>query len=118
MNDISRSLGPDEWSHNPEFIQKLDGVYCKALHLHIHTDGDYSTSGTSAWKSYCLELAVIFSEYFPNWQSARYFRDLSESYCGYFNPVITASYIEDLVMLWTEVHPALLEANHSVHLTA
>ncbi|KAH9992219.1 hypothetical protein BJV74DRAFT_834975 [Russula compacta] len=109
MNDISRSLGLDEWSHNLEFIQKLDGAYRKMLHPHIHTDGDYGTGGSSAWKSYCLELAVIFSESFPNWQSARYFRDLSESYCGYFNPVITASYIEDLVMLWTEVHPALLE---------
>ncbi|KAI0245794.1 hypothetical protein BJV78DRAFT_248827 [Lactifluus subvellereus] len=76
----------------------------------IHTDGTCNSGASTAWKSYCLELAVIFTEWFPTWASAcRYFRDLSECYEGYLNPVITTSYIEDLNVMWTQVHPALLE---------
>jgi len=112
MSDISQSLGSDVWSQDPVFIRILDEVYLKELHAHIQTDGDNNTGACSAWKSYCLELSVIFSEHFPKWQSARYFRDLSESFTDCFNPLITSSYIEDLNTLWANVHPALLEVNH------
>jgi hypothetical protein len=111
MNAISQSLGSDVWSCDPVLFRKLDKAYRKELRPHIRTDGDHNIAASAAWKSYCLELAVIFSEHFPKWGSARYFRDLSESYGGCFNPVITASFIADLTTLWTEVHPALLEAN-------
>ena|SRR5712691_7264835 len=111
MSDISQSLGSDVWSQDPVFIRILDEAYRKELHAHIQTDGNYNTGACSAWKSYCLELSVIFSEHFPKWQSARYFRDLSESHAGCFNPLITSSYIEDLNILWENVHPALLEVN-------
>jgi len=111
MSDISQSLGSDVWSQDPVFIRILDEAYRKELHAHIQTDGNYNTGACSAWKSYCLELSVIFSEHFPKWHFARYFRDLSESYAGCFNPLITSSYIEDLNMLWANVHPALLEVN-------
>jgi len=111
MSDISQSLGSDVWSQDPVFIRILDEVYRKELHAHIQTDGDYNTGACSAWKSYCFELSVIFSEHFPKWQSARYFRDLSESYTDCFNPLITSSYIQDLNTLWANVHPALLEVN-------
>jgi hypothetical protein len=111
MSDISQSLGSNVWTRDPVLIRKLDDTYRKELHPHIETDGDYNTGASVAWKSYCLEVAVIFSERFPKWQSARYFRDLSNSYKGCFNPMITTSYIEDLTVLWTKVHPALLEAN-------
>ena len=111
MSDISQSLGSDVWSRDPVLSQKLDKAYLKELHPHIQTDGDYDSVSSAAWKSYCLELAVIFSEHFPEWRSVRFFRDLSESYRGCYNPVITTSYIEDLTILWTKVHPALLEVN-------
>jgi len=109
MNDISQSFGSDLWSQDPVFIRILDEAYLKELHAHIQTDGDYNTGACTAWKSYCFELSVIFSEHFPKWQSARYFRDLSESYTDCLNPLITSSYIEDLNTLWANVHPALLE---------
>ncbi|KAF8486442.1 hypothetical protein DFH94DRAFT_713329 [Russula ochroleuca] len=108
MSGISRSLGSDEWSHDAGFLRKLDEVYRKELRPHIHTDGNYNASSSVSWKSYCFELSQIFSERFSSCQS-KYFRDLSESYTGCFNPVITTSYIDDLVTLWTPVHPALLE---------
>ena len=111
MSDISQSLGSDVWSQDPVFIRILDKAYRKELHAHIQTDGNHNAGACSAWKSYCLELSVIFSERFPKWQSARYFRDLSESYAGCFNPLITSSYIEDLNTLWENLHPALLEAS-------
>jgi len=111
MGDISQSLGSNVWTRDPVLIRKLDDTYRKELHPHIQTDGDYNTGASAAWKSYCLELAVVFSEQFPKWQSVRYFRDLSNNYKGCFNPMITTSYIEDLTVLWTKVHPALLEAN-------
>ena len=111
MNDISHSFGSDLWSQDPVFIQTLDEVYLRELHAHIQTDGDYDAHACSAWKSYCFELSVIFSEQFPQWQSARYFRGLSESYTDCFNPLITSSYIQDLNTLWANVHPALLEVN-------
>jgi len=113
MDGISRSLGSDEWSHDPDFLRKLDDAYRKDLHLYIQTDGSHNTNASAAWKSYCFELANIFSERFPIWRSLRYFRELSESYTRCFNPVITASYIEDLVKQWTAVRLALLEVNES-----
>jgi hypothetical protein len=109
MDGISRSLGLDEWSHDPEFLRKLDGAYRKDLRLYIQAEG--STNASAAWKSYCFELAQIFSERFSSWRSVGYFRELSEGDTGCFNPVITASYIEDLVKQWTAVRLALLEAN-------
>ena len=111
MNGIARSLGSNEWSHDMGFLQKLDEAYRKELRPHIHTDGNYNAGASVAWKSYCFELIQIFSERFSSWPSVGHFRDLSESYTGCFNPVITTSYIDDLVMLWTPVHPALLEAS-------
>jgi hypothetical protein len=113
MDGISRSLGSDEWSRDLEFLRKLDEAYRKDLRPHIHTDGNYNADASGAWKSYCLELAQIFSERFSSWRSVGHLRDLSESYTGCFNPVITTSYIDDLVTLWTPVHPALLEANQN-----
>jgi hypothetical protein len=110
MDGISRSLGLDEWSHDPEFLRKLDDAYRKDLRLYIQTDGSHN--GT-AWKSYCFELAQIFSEKFSSWRSVGHFRELSESYTGCINPVITTSYIEDLVKQWTAVRLALLEANEN-----
>jgi hypothetical protein len=111
MGDISQSLGLNEWSRDPVLCRELDEAYLKELRPHIQTDGDHDGVSSAAWKSYCLELAVIFSEHFPEWRSVRFFRDLSENYRGCFNPVITTSYIEDLTTLWAKVHPALLEAN-------
>jgi hypothetical protein len=111
MDGISRSLGSDEWSRDQEFFRKLDEAYRKDLRPHIRTDGKYNADASSAWKSYCLELAQIFSERFSSSRSVGYFVDLSESYTGCFNPVITTSYIDDLVTLWTPVHPVLLEVN-------
>jgi hypothetical protein len=113
MDGISRSLGLDEWSHDPVFLRKLDDAYRKDLRLYIQTDGSYNASASAAWKSYCFELAQIFSEQFSSRRSVGYFRELSESYTGCFNPVITASYIEDLVKQWTAVRPALIEANEN-----
>jgi hypothetical protein len=89
-------------------FRKLDEVYRKELRPHIHTDGNYNAGARVAWKTYCFELVQIISERFSNCHSG-YFRDLSESYSGCFIPVITTSYIDDLVTLWTPVHPALLE---------
>jgi len=109
MDDISRSLGLDEWSHDSEIFRKLDDAYRKDLRPYIQTDGSHNTGASAAWKSYCFELAQIFSEQFSSWRSVGYFRELSESYTGCFNPVITASYIEDLVKQWTAVRLALLE---------
>jgi hypothetical protein len=108
MEGISRSLGFDEWSRDPDFLRKLDDAYRKDLRLYIQIDGSHNTSVNAAWKSYCFELAQAFSERFSSWKSVGFFRELSES-C--FKPVITASYIEDLVEQWTTVRHALLEAN-------
>lgn len=113
MDSISRDLGSDEWSHDPEFIRKLDDAYRKDLRQYIQTDGSHNASASAAWKSYCFELAEIFSERFSSWRSVGYFRVLSESYTGCFNPVITTSYIEDLVNQWTAVRLALLEVNET-----
>ncbi len=118
MDGISRSLGLDEWSHDPEFFRKLDDAYRKDLRPFIHYDGSYDVSASAAWRSYCFELAQIFSERFSSWRSVGHFRELSESYTGCFNPVITTSYLEDLVKLWTPVHTALLEANHNEFIDA
>ena len=111
MDGISGFLGSEAWFQDSRLIQMLDEAYCKDLRPHIHTDGTCDSSASAAWKSYCLEVAVIFTEWFPTWASAcRYFRDLSECYEGYLNPMVTTSYIEDLNVMWTQVHPALLEA--------
>lgn len=110
MDDISRSLGLDEWSRDPEFLRKLDDAYREDLRPYIQTDGSHNAS---AWKSYCFDLAQIFSERFTSWKPVGYFRGLSESYTSCFKPVITASYIEDLVEQWTGVRHALLEANEN-----
>jgi hypothetical protein len=121
MDSISGSLGIAVWSQDPGLMPKLDEAYRKDLHPWISTDGTYNPDAYTAWRSYCLELAVIFSERFPTWESApRYFRDLSECYTGYLNPVITTSYIEDLTLMWSKVHPALLEAKqtHSFYCSA
>ena len=111
MDGISQTLGLDEWSHDPNFLRKLDDAYCKDLRLYIQTDGSQNASASAAWKSYCFELAQIFSERFSSWKCVGYFRELSKDYTGCFNPVITASYIEDLVKQWTAVRLALLEVN-------
>ena len=111
MDGISRSLGLDEWSREPEFLRMLDDAYRKDLRLYIQTDGSHNANASAAWKSYCFELAQIFSERFSGWRSVGYFRELSESYTSCFKPVITVSYIEDLVKQWTAVRHALLEAN-------
>jgi hypothetical protein len=111
MDGISRSLGSGEWSHDLEFLRKLDEAYHKDLHPLIHTDGNFNAAASVAWKSYCLNLSQIFFERFACWQTVVHFRDLSDSYTGCFNPVISTSYINDLVTLWTPVHPALLEAS-------
>jgi hypothetical protein len=113
MDSISRSLGLGEWSHDPEFLRKLDDAYRNDPRLYIQTDGSHNASASAAWKSYCFELAQIFSEQFSSSRSVGYFRELSESYTGCFNPVITTSYIEDLVKQWTTVRHALLEANEN-----
>jgi hypothetical protein len=113
MDAISRSLGLDEWSRDPEFLRKLDDAYRKDLRLCIQTDGSYNAGASAAWKSYCFELAQIFSERFSSRKSVGYFRELSESYTRCFKPVITASYIEDLVKQWEAVRYALLEASEN-----
>jgi hypothetical protein len=113
MDGISRSLGSNEWSRDPGFLRKLDDAYRKDLRPNIQADGSHNASTSAAWKSYCFELAQIFSEQFSSWKSVGYFRELSESYTGCFNPVITASYIEDLVKRWTTVRHALLEVNEN-----
>jgi hypothetical protein len=113
MDGISRSLGLHEWSRDSDFLRKLDDAYRKDLRLYIQTDGSYNASACAAWKSYCFELAQIFSERFSSWRSIGYFRELSESYTRCFKPVITASYIEDLVNQWTAVRHALIEANEN-----
>jgi hypothetical protein len=109
MDGITRLLGSEEWSHDVGFLQKLDEAYRRELRPHIYTDGNYNSGARVAWKAYCFELVQIFSERFSSWPSVGHLRDLSESYTGCFNPVITTSYIDDLVTLWTPVHPALLE---------
>jgi hypothetical protein len=111
MDGISRSLGLGEWSRDPDFLRKLDDAYRKDLRLYIQVDGSYNASANAAWKSYCFELAQIFSERFSNWKSVGFFRELSEGYTRCFKPVTTASYIEDLVKQWMAVRHALLEAN-------
>jgi hypothetical protein len=113
MDGISRSLELDEWSHDHDFLRKLDDAYSKDLRLHIQTGASHKASASAAWKSYCFELAQIFSEQFSSSRSVGYFRELSESYTSCFNPVVTASYIEDLVKQWTAVRHALLEANEN-----
>lgn len=113
MDGISWSLGLDEWSHDPQFLRKLDDAYCKDLCHYIETDGNYNAVVGAAWKSYCFELTQIFSEQFSSWRPVGYFRELSESYRGCINLVVTASYIEDLVKQWTAVRVALLEVNEN-----
>jgi hypothetical protein len=90
MDDIARSLELSEWSHDltRKFLRKLDGAYHKDLRPFIQYDGSYDASAGAAWKSYCFELAQIFSERFPSWRPIRHFRKLSETYTGCFNPVI------------------------------
>ena len=34
MDGLSRSLGLDEWSHDPEFLRKLDDAYRNDLRLY------------------------------------------------------------------------------------
>jgi hypothetical protein len=118
MDGISRSLGIDDWSRDQEFLQKLDDAYRQNLHPFIHIDGSHNFTASAVWKSYCFELAQIFSERFSSWKSVGHFRELSESHKGCFHPVITASYIEDLVRLWTPVHLPLLEVNQNVFINA
>jgi hypothetical protein len=118
MSDISQSLGSEIWSRDPVLFRKLDEAYrdVKELRPRIETDEEYDGVSCAAWKSYYLDLAVIFSEHFSEWRSARYFRDLSESYnsrVALTHSVTTSSYTEDLTTLWTKVHPALLEANNT-----
>lgn len=109
MDAISGATGSSAWSQVPELMQKLDDTYCKHLRLHIETDGSRNSVAKAAWESYCLELGRIFSERFPDWESAiPFFQNLSREY-DCIGPMITSSYIEDLSTLWTEVHPALLE---------
>ncbi|KAH9173731.1 hypothetical protein EDB89DRAFT_1957396 [Lactarius sanguifluus] len=101
---------PSAWSQDSELMQKLDEIYRKQLRPHIDTDGSRNSVTKIAWEMYCLELGGIFSEQFPDWESAiLFFQNLSEEYGGFLNPIITSSYIEDLTALWTQVHPALLE---------
>ncbi|KAH8984001.1 hypothetical protein EDB86DRAFT_3084941 [Lactarius hatsudake] len=108
--DAISGHGPSAWSQDSELMQKLDETYCKQLRPHIDTDGSYNSVTKIAWEMYCLELGGIFSERFPDWESATlFFQNLSEEYGGFLNPIITSSYIEDLTALWTQVHPALLE---------
>lgn len=109
MDGISLSLGLDEWSQDQDFLRKLDDAYRKDLRLHIQTGGSHKASASAAWKSYCFELAQIFSEQFSSRRSVGYFRELSESHTSCFNPVVTPSYIEDLAKQWTAVRHALLE---------
>ena len=112
MDGISRSLGLDEWSHDPEFLRKLDDAYRNDPRLYIQTDGSHNASASAAWKSYCFELPQIFSEQFSSSRSVGYFRELSESYTGCFNPVITTSYIEDLVKQFSSTGDPLVRAVH------
>ena len=112
MDAISGVLGSGDWSQDSELMQSLDATYRKHLRPHVHTDGNRSVITKIAWELYCLELGCIFSEQFPDKESATsFFRKLSEEYGGYLSPIITSSYIEDLSALWTDVHPALLEVN-------
>ncbi|KAH9016132.1 hypothetical protein EDB85DRAFT_2021856 [Lactarius pseudohatsudake] len=109
--DAISGHGSSAWSQDSELMQKLDETYRKQLRPHIDTDGSRNNVTKIAWEMYCLELGGIFSEQFPDWESAiSFFQNLSEEYDGGFlNPIITWSYIEDLTALWTQVHPALLE---------
>ena len=81
----------------------------KHLRPHIDTDGRRNSAAEVAWDSYCFELGGIFPDRLPDSESVTpFFQNLSRDY-GCLGPIITMSYIEDLSMLWTEVHPALLE---------
>ena len=111
MNAISGVTGSSAWSQDPELMQKLDGTYRKHLRPHIDTDGSRNSVAEVAWESYCFELGDVFSEQFPDSESATpFFQNMSRDY-DCLGPIITTSYIEDLSTLWTEVHPALLEVN-------
>ena len=48
MDGISRSLGSDRWSHDSEFLRKLDEAHRKELHPNIHADGKYNTGARVA----------------------------------------------------------------------
>ncbi|KAH9051920.1 hypothetical protein EDB87DRAFT_628442 [Lactarius vividus] len=110
MDAISGLHGLSAWSQDSELMEKLDETYRKQLRPHIDTDGSRNSVAKVAWEMYCLELGGIFSEQFPDWESATsFFQNISEEYSGSLNPIITSSYIEDLTASWTQVHPALLE---------
>ncbi len=114
MDAISGVPGSSAWSQDPELMQKLDETYRKHLRPHIGTDGSRNSVTKVAWELYCLELGGIFAEQFPDWESTTsFFKNLSEEYeyDGCLSPIITSSYIADLSVLWTQVHPALLEVN-------
>ncbi len=112
MDAISGVPGLSAWSQDPELMQKLDETYRKHLRPHIGTDGSRNSVTKVAWELYWLELGGIFSEQFPDWESpTSFFQNLAEEYGGCLSPIITSSYIADLSVLWTQVHPALLEVN-------
>ena len=82
MDAISRGTGSSAWSQDPELMQKLDETYCKHLRPHIDTDesldGSHNDIAKAAWESYFLELGGVFSEQFPNRESATpFFQNLS-----------------------------------------
>jgi hypothetical protein len=111
MDAISGATGSSAWSQDPELMQRLDETYRKNLRPHLDTDGSCNGVAKAAWESYCFELGSVFSEHFPDWEFATpFFRNLSQEYDCH-GPMITISYIDDLSVLWTEVHPALLEVN-------
>ena len=109
MDVISGVIGSSAWSQDSELMQKLDETCRKHLRPHIDTDGSRNSAAEVAWDSYCFELGGIFPDRLPDSESVTpFFQNLSRDY-GCLGPIITTSYIEDLSMLWTEVHPALLE---------
>ncbi|KAI9456860.1 hypothetical protein BJY52DRAFT_1379845 [Lactarius psammicola] len=110
MDSISGVPGLSDWSQDRELMQKLDETYRQYLRPSIDTDGSCNSVTKVAWDLYWLNLGGIFSEQFPDWESAiSFFQNLAEGYNGCLSPVITSSYIEDLSRLWAQVHPALLE---------
>ncbi|KAI9456856.1 hypothetical protein BJY52DRAFT_536375 [Lactarius psammicola] len=110
MGAISGVPGLSDWSQDRELMRKPDETYRKYLRPSIDTDGSCNIVTKIAWGLYCIELGGIFSEQFPDWESATsYFQYLAEGYNGCLSPVITSSYIEDLSGLWAQVHPALFE---------
>ncbi|KAI9456854.1 hypothetical protein BJY52DRAFT_1275024 [Lactarius psammicola] len=110
MGAISGVPGLSDWSQDRELMRKPDETYRKYLRPSIDTDGSCNSVTKIAWYLYCIELGGIFSEQFPDWESAiSFFQNLAEGYNGCLSPMITSSYIEDLSGLWAQVHPALLE---------